>query len=438
MLLAWLLAAMALAVDGCSTPDCTETETCPVVSDATADDEPTAVGDGTTEASNDAGDGGDGAEDASPIDANPPTGPSDGPELADSADGTDGAGNDVDASDGSMLPDAPEGSTDGGLRDAAAPCNDAAPENCIDGLDNDCNGKIDCADQPACSAYGCAPPPPSSWLGPAVLWTGAGTATLPACPAGYPTAVDGFSGLTFANDTCTCQCTATGQTCSGGTAMIYASLNCGSACATVALTSGTCVTFSSCSGEQGAWQVTAPVSATGQCTAVTTPTSGGPPTWKTAVRVCTSTGTTNRAGGCSTATDECLPIAASPFGAALCVYQTGTQTTCPAPYNHNAKPFVYSTGSTTDGRGCSACTCGGTPTAGTCSGGVHLYGAPNCTGTAVASGSGCQTFNDPFGGSAEAVEASYSSTPGTCPAPSTMTQPTGAVTATGAFSVCCM
>jgi hypothetical protein len=436
MLLAWLVAAMALAVDGCSSPDCTETATCPVVSDATAGDEPAPVGDETTEASNDADDGGDAADDVSQIDANPPTGPSDGPELADSADGTDGEGNDADASDGSMLPDAPEGSIEGGAPDAAAPCNDAAPENCTDGLDNDCNGKIDCADQPACSAYGCAPPPPSSWLGPAVLWTGARTATVPACPAGYPTPVDGFSGLTFAPDTCTCQCNATGQTCSA-TALIYASMNCGSACASLALASGSCTTFSSCSGQDGAWQVTAPVMAAGQCTAVPMTTAGGPPTWQTDVRLCTSTGTTNRAGGCSTAADECLPVPASPF-AALCVYQTGTQTTCPAPYNHNPKPFVYSTGSTTDGRGCSPCTCGGTPTAGTCSGGAHLYGTANCTGTAVASGSGCQTFNDPFGVAPQAVEASYSSTPGTCPAPSTLPQPTGAVTATGAFSVCCM
>jgi hypothetical protein len=435
MLLAWIVAATALAVDGCSSPDCAETATCPVTGDATADDEPAAASDGTTEASNDADDGGDATDDGSQVDANPPTGPSDGPEPAESADGADGEGNDVEASDGSVVLDAAEGSTEGGLRDAAAPCNDAAPENCIDGLDNDCNGKIDCADQPACSAYGCAPPPPSSWLGPALLWTGAGTATRPACAAGYPTAVDGFSGLTFANDTCSCQCNATGQTCSA-TALIYATMDCGGACATVALASGVCSTFS-CAGEQGAWQVSAPVTATGQCTPAKTTVSGGPPTWQTSVRLCTSAGTTNRAGGCSTATDECLPVPTSPF-AALCVYQTGTQTTCPAPYNHNAKPFVYSTGSTNDGRGCGTCTCGGTPTAGTCSGGVHLYGTTNCSGTAVASGSGCQQFNDPFGGSAQAVEASYSSTPGTCPAPSVMPQPTGAVTATGAFSVCCM
>jgi hypothetical protein len=435
LLVACVVLAMAPAIDACGSPDCTETATCPQASDATAPDEPGVADDGPAEASSDASEGGD-ANDGSPLDTNPPTGPTDGAELLDAADSGDGGTPDAGAADGSTLLDAGDGSSDGGgSQDATPTCNDAAPENCIDGVDNNCNGKIDCADQPACAAYGCASLPPSSWLGPAVLWTGPRTATVPACPAGYSTAVDGLSGLTFANDTCTCQCNATGQTCSGGTALIYSTMDCGGACATLALASGTCTTFS-CAGEEGAWQVTAPVTTTGQCTPVVTPTSGGPPTWQTAVRVCSSTGTTNRAGGCSTATDECLPVPASPF-AGLCVYQTGTQTTCPAPYNRNAKPFVYSTGST-DGRNCGACTCGGTPTAGTCSGGVHLYGTANCTGTAVASGSGCQQFNNPFGASAQAVEANYSSTPGTCPTPSVLPQPTGAVTATGAFSVCCM
>src|SRR5687767_10366507 len=71
----------------------------------------------------------------------------------------DGSGS-IDGGDG-VSPDGPGGND--GTTEAKPPCTPTGPaEICDDGIDNDCNDRIDCAD-PACSAFQCVVAPPPGW-----------------------------------------------------------------------------------------------------------------------------------------------------------------------------------------------------------------------------------------------------------------------------------
>lgn len=418
-----VVCGMALVVDGCGTPDCVETSTCPEPEDASA----------MADADGDATQAIDAFEASPPLDG--ATADADAAELDDTGDGSD-ATTSADAADGSIddgggptLPDGSDGSN--GPPPDSGVCV-PTPENCTDGIDNACDGHIDCADQPACAAYECAPPVPNTWIGPVLLWTGGYPApSVPSCPAGYATAVDAFGGLIAAPDTCPCQCAATGQKCSG-TATIYTDEACYDLCATVTLSSNACTAFTCTGGGvDGAWKVTAPVASAGTCTPTVTP-SGAPPSWQTTARICAYAGRVDVPGGCTNPTNQCLPKPTAPFGSELCVYQPGVQTACPAPYNASAQPVVVYK-SFADGRGCGACTCSPTPTAGSCSGGASLYNGSLCAGAALASTVTCGGYSNSPG----SAEANFTLTAGTCSV-TKQPQPTGNVTATNAYSVCCM
>jgi hypothetical protein len=421
-------AACASLVDFPEVPvpaDAGDDSTVNPASDAT----PGSGADGSANANGTAGADGNASSDGSmsldefeTVDAGLPIGPADAAEMAD----VDGA---ADAHDVAQTGDGGASRPNGPGADADLVADGPATPDGRDGS-GPADGGSSCN---AAQADECAAPAPVAWIGPALLWTGARTATVPSCPTGYPNAVDGFAGLTFSNDTCSCQCTEADQQCSGS-ASIYSFLNCGAACATVALSSGTCVPFTCGGGAFGSWQVSPPVATAGKCTAAETVKSGGPPTWQNVARVCVSAPSQTRSGGCSNPGDECLPAPTAPFDTGLCIYQAGVQTTCPVPYNRTPQPSVYYTGAT-DGRGCGACTCG-SPSAGICAGTVDLYGGAACGGMGEPDRGGCQPFLDvSFGRS---VAATYSLTPGTCSGPGLPPQPTGTVTPTGALSVCCM
>jgi hypothetical protein len=364
----------------------------------------------------------------------------DGPDAAADTGGApaDAAGDaGTDAANDSMEADA--------TPDAGARCVATGPESCTNGIDDDCNGKVDCAD-PACGAYTCAPAVPSGWDGPVALAEVPGGSALPACPTAFEALVDASLGLS-APSAATCDCTcgasgkATGQVCSA-TGTFHTDQACSSApCATVAVSSAatSCVAVGSTRcGSGGSFNMpAAPAPSGGSCAPHVTTTTA-PATWATSARLCSYVGGPRDVSGCSGAS-ACVAAPASPYRAGLCVYSTADPppAACPAGYEESAPIVLYA--GTADTRACGACTCGG-PIGGSCAGTVSLFGAAGCTGaTGAASytlGSSCRAYSglSPAPGS---VEASVTVSAGSCSVQA-MPQPTGGVTPAMPTTVCCM
>ena len=282
-----------------------------------------------------------------------------------------------------------------------------------------------------CAAYTCAEVPPAGWMGPALLWTGALGSAAPSCPAGYKDAVDAFAGPTGPADTCTCMCTASGQTCST-TQTIFYDQACATTCATAGASNASCTPVSSTScGNAGSLKAAAPTLSGGTCTPKVTTTPGAPPSWTTSARVCSWGVPIGASGGCGDAAVQCFLAPTAGF-AKVCVYQSGAAASCPAAYP--TSNVFYSTES--DTRACGGCTCGA-PTGGTCAGSVNLYTGVACGTAAVTYPTGawdsCQTFG---GNLFTLAEGNFTVTAGTC-AVTAQPAPTGGVTGTGPTTVCC-
>jgi hypothetical protein len=340
---------------------------------------------------------------------------------------------------------------EGSIPDAIAdvpPLGDgcATTENCTNGIDDNCDGKIDCAD-PTCTGYSCAMAVPAGWSGPALLWTGTFGTPAPSCPSGYTPSLDANQGPSGSPDTCTCTCTPSGQLCqTTGSFMI--NMNCTGNCATVSPAGdGSCTTVPSNScGNAGSFAATAPTLTGGTCASQVTITPGTAASWTTTARVCLKNAS-DAPGGCGGTGEQCvLTPSTSGFVARPCIYQAGTPA-CPAAYPNSN--LVYS--SETDARGCSPCACGA-PTGGTCSGTISLYGsnAGLCGGTPGGTFTfgdmACNGANPPttlgrtysgLNNTPGSVKGNFTVTPGTCPV-TTPSSPTGGVTPTGATTICCM
>jgi hypothetical protein len=368
----------------------------------------------------------------------------DGPALTDGS--GDQGGWDVDAG-----PDAQEAATrEGAVKDVVAEdtgppvCVEGGTENCLNGFDDNCDGKVDCADS-QCSAYTCAAPVPDGWVGPALLWTGLSAATAPSCPSGYQDAFDGFAGPTANQPVgCSCTCVAAGQVCTATCTFhpdqTCSNPQCGSSTVTVSPASdGTCtaVPANTCGSGGSLSMGVIPSPTGGNCQPMVTTTGKSAPGWMTAARVCSWVGPVDSPGGCPNGMDQCVLAPPGGFGATFCIYQAGTPA-CPAAYPN---AHVYYAGAD-DTRGCGPCTCSA-PSGGSCAGSVSLYGAAvgGCVGTPGASyalGTPCQSYpgasldlNPGF------VKANYSITGVAC---SVTAQPVaqGSVTPTGPSTVCCM
>jgi len=247
--------------------------------------------------------------------------------------------------------------------DACAPIE----TDCLDGIDNDCNGKTDCAD-PACTAgYTCVPTASNGWSGYALYDDGRTTG----CPTSYPTALDTYEGIIFSPATCTaCSCTASGTTC--GTSAV----SCGATC-TVALDTigATCDDFGD--------PIT--IDGTSSCSASVPPATGGtcasggggatvpPVSFSKLSRTC---GATHGPGGGCAAGNSC--VADAPTGThGICLTQVvAGSVLCPTAYPH-ANVVMPTATSFTDTRACTSCSCGG-PNGASCSGSVTLFPATAC------------------------------------------------------------
>lgn len=221
-------------------------------------------------------------------------------------------------------------------------------ENCFNGIDDNCDGLVDCAD-PQCTG-GTAPiaecvADPGSAM--------AGTLSTTSCPAAYPTATTLFAGLnpgSCAGGSCACGNGLNGPaTCSasldqqGGTLVsctvvgtnVFSKTNADGCVAFAAMSSTTYYTLS-----------------TPTFNATCNPPTGGtpvknPPTWTTTDKFC---GGGAVGAGC-TAGKVCMPKAAN-----HCVLQTGNQVACSVPGYAVANSTPFNTGFDDSGRSC-ACSC---------------------------------------------------------------------------------
>ena len=247
--------------------------------------------------------------------------------------------------------------------------------NCLDGIDDDCNGLTDCAD-PACGAgYSCVPAPAASsgFTGFAIYEP---TRTNP-CPSAYAAQTDTYEGLVYLPAACAaCACQAQGASCGAATLTCNAGTCDSDGGSGGALAEGcTAIDGGVTLGAGSACSVSAPAASPGSCNA-----SGGgatldPVTFGLTSRVCAATA--GPGGGCG-AGSVCVARAADGFHGACVLAATDSTALCPAGYL-NAHVTMPDGGSFTDTRGCTACSCA-SPTGAACGGSAMLYPSSSCEG----------------------------------------------------------
>lgn len=241
-------------------------------------------------------------------------------------------------------------------------CVKSGPENCEDGLDNDCNGLVDCAD-PACQpTHQCVDPAPVGWD--LVAFS---PNTRPACPTGYGAANDIKNVLGTGSGTCSCTCTPDVGTACGniGVTISDTATTCGGTTTTRSVPPNT-----NCTAIPGGNVDVPPGQAFGQITLPAKPTNCASSTTLAGGtigqgRACASPPT--KGAGCQ-GSQVCVR---KPTGFGLCVSKPG-QNACPLVYTQQR-----SAGSdlSTDNRSCNTCTCGTT----NCTGTVTLFEAADCS-----------------------------------------------------------
>jgi hypothetical protein len=246
------------------------------------------------------------------------------------------------------------------------------PEVCTNGVDDDGNGKTDCAD-PACAGYGCVPAAPGGWSGPIALYDGDPKA-VPPCPAEHPiTAYQGHAALLQQPATCgACLCATPQVSCTPGTLTFTGDTACATAQGSaVQPAPGQCGGVVPPAGTKG-YTAAAATAVAGQCA----PSGGAktlpPATWGRAGLACLGGGL---GGGCAPGT-FCSGTPVAPFVPALCIYRSG-DVACPAGF---ADKHLF-VDTVVDTRDCGACTCGA-PRVG-CDATTQLYAGAACAGQAL-------------------------------------------------------
>jgi hypothetical protein len=327
-------------------------------------------------------------------------------------------------------------------------------EDCTNGIDDDCNGAVDCADA-HCQALGfsCVPqwPGAGAWTAPVALYDltvpGGPAPTPPSCAGYYASDVlDGRGVPVAAPANCGCSCGPVRDAgCSVPSVSVWTSQGCsGTTYASPVAADGGCTVVESTQDGINAGQIVdggAPNS--GSCTAVLDASAaawdpGTSAAWAETGRVCAASGRAylaGAAGGCGAGLVCVEPAPATFGGGKICLLSSG-QVACPVDY---AVEHTYFDGGL-DTRACSdGCACGA-PADVVCQAAVSLYSNGNCSGTAQAILATCTNTVGGSLGSNNRVSAtaSASASGGVCPSSAGATAPTGDVTAsTGVTTVCC-
>lgn len=320
----------------------------------------------------------------------------------------------------SSLPDLrfDEGGIEGGVADGpAGPCVPSGSEICDDGIDNDCNGEIDCRDGSCSQGFRCADVP-AGWT--AVAFA---SATTPACaPSTAGTDLEVAAGDGTA--ACACTCAGAGGSCATGnfTVTLSAEATCGIGTTTgVVPKSGNCVALGVSINVQSYGRI-APVVGPTSCTP--TPAVSGA---LTAGRLCQAP----RSGAGCDADEVCAPRAANGFE--TCITKPG-KNVCPPGFSKRSTAGT----SAVDARTCTGCTCGA-PTA--CVGGkVSLYGNSMCKTQGANDGAeGIDSACDGLDPDEGFTATHYESTPpsGGCGMPTSPGTAGGTLTFVDERTVCC-
>lgn len=331
-------------------------------------------------------------------------------------------------------------------------------EDCTDGVDNDGNGKVDCAD-PGCTAgYSCHNPVPAGWTGHYALADGTFAALPGNCPGStYPNPFyTGYRSPNAAAPQCSaCSCGAPqGQTCdiaelhlTGVTCAEEMSgqphcqkpipLVTDGACHAINIPGGqkTCgppdLATMTCPAGTQACNVSVylddPVANGGACAPSVQAPTITPFTWSNAARACLPT---TEGKGC--ANDfACLPNTAAPFGA-VCISKLGDNA-CPAGSGYGTKKVFFDL-DPVDTRACTDCSCGN-PTGLSCTTSITTYSDTACgSANATTAASGCNAYvNNPAVGSYKSVSTQF--TQGTCA--SSGGQAMGSVVPQNPVTFCC-
>jgi hypothetical protein len=334
---------------------------------------------------------------------------------------TDGTPN---VTDGMVPPNDASTQMDGTV--STGPCGSGGAEICDDGIDNDCNGKTDCAD-PACTAgYACVDPVPADWT--MIAYSEA--ATLPTCPTGFGTSADVVSIKGATTPSCSCPCAPVGGTsCTAGnyTLSVSAAADCsgGTPASENLLANQPCTALGTA--------IDVPASANAKLVAPTGPASCNNTITKTvppvlSSRTCAPPAKVGK--GCVGA-KVCAPVPTTGFN--VCASKAGANA-CPANYNVSRQSGT----SDTDSRDCTACTCNLTA----CSSTVTISTNNNCvTGkfdSVASSGAGtCAGLGNagPYNGGGAQYYKSTAATGG-C-AIGSASVPTGTLTFVGPTTICC-
>jgi hypothetical protein len=268
--------------------------------------------------------------------------------------------------------------------DGAADVRDEAclpsETDCLDGIDNDCNGLTDCAD-PACTAgYSCVPEPAGGFRGYALY---APTRASP-CPASYSDQSDTFEDIAFVPASCSaCTCTGEGASCGTPTLTCTArAAGCSEDGGTSVVLAPTCSAFDAGApfGPATSCSLAAPVATPGSCVAGGGVAALAPVAFAQLSRVCAIT--QGPGGGCD-AGSVCVANAPAGFQGGCVFETTNGPATCPARLR-SAHVTVPSDTSYDDTRGCTSCSCTG-PLGAACSAVASLFVDAGCAGAPATS-----------------------------------------------------
>ncbi|MBM4359269.1 MAG: hypothetical protein FJ096_14300, partial [Deltaproteobacteria bacterium] len=247
-----------------------------------------------------------------------------------------------------------------------------AEDDCLDGVDGDGDGLVDCADADCAPGFTCIPAVPQGWFGPLTLFEGPSQGGAPTCGDGHPILVaDAFEGLSADPASCAaCSCgSPKGVACNVASFQLFAGDNCMGGGGGLTIAANACIGFVSMTDPRSVRWATAPA-AGGVCIGkADAPPMVKPYAWATRMRAC---GAATLGEGCGN--DMCAPRPPQGFAPGTCIAQAG-DVPCPDPgyplrqvYHRNVD----------DTRTCTDCDC--TPPLGmTCSGSMSLGTDGQCS-----------------------------------------------------------